>query len=136
MLVLVQAYATGYGAIWDGFMRQIEPLATRMPYCERTPCTLQIPYKKTGSNPYKKWVLKCTVERRKNWYPGYHLSFSRSTQSAGGPGAHVLLRLCCSCRYFSHCDGSCDGLTHRSGGRTASMIMARRAPLLVLPPPL
>ena len=28
------AYATGYGSIWDGFMRQIEPLATRMPYCE------------------------------------------------------------------------------------------------------
>ena len=34
------AYATGYGSIWDGFMRQIEPLATRMPYCEGPSATL------------------------------------------------------------------------------------------------
>lgn len=33
------AYATGYGSIWDGFMRQIEPLATRMPYCKSRTAT-------------------------------------------------------------------------------------------------
>eukprot|EP01049_Picozoa_sp_SAG25_P008261 SAG25_NODE_729_length_5691_cov_223.244234_11_plen_418_part_00 len=42
------AYATGYGSIWDGFMKQIEPLATRMPYCESmhthgTPCAVLVP---------------------------------------------------------------------------------------------
>ena len=26
------SYATGYGSVWDGFMRQIEPLATVLPY--------------------------------------------------------------------------------------------------------
>ena len=31
---------------------------------DRTPCTPQIPYKKTGSDLYKKWVLTRTIEWR------------------------------------------------------------------------
>ena len=34
----------------DDFVRRREPW-------DRTPCTLQIPYKKTGSNPDKTWVF-------------------------------------------------------------------------------
>ena len=52
----------------------------------RTPCTLQVPYKKTGSIFYplqkRGFFYKRTIEWR-NGYPGYHLYFSRSSQSAG-----------------------------------------------------
>ena len=52
------------------------------PPLPRTLCTLQMPYKKTSSNPFKLWVLKRTIGWV-NGYPGYLLRFSRSTQSAG-----------------------------------------------------
>ena len=59
----------------------------------RTPCTLQTPYKKTGSNLCTKWVLTRTIEWR-NRYPRVSPDFSpSSTQSAGVPVA--MRRLAC-----------------------------------------
>ena len=48
---------------------------------DRTPCTLHIPYKNTGSNPYKTWVLERTIEWR-----------------MGTPGITVFSRIDSECR--------------------------------------